>query len=125
MGGDELPRLGPLEEQVVHVLWDHGPSTVREIIDRLPTHPAYTTIATVLGNLARKGLVDSARDGRSVRWSSRMSRPERAAGLMHDALHAAGDREASILHFVESMSETDLALLRDYLDRRDEPGGRS
>ena len=51
-----LPRLGALEAQVMDVLWDHGPATVREVIDRLPREPAYTTIATVLANLGRKGL---------------------------------------------------------------------
>ena len=43
----DLLRLGALEAQVMDVLWDHGPATVREVIEHLPSDPAYTTIATL------------------------------------------------------------------------------
>ncbi|UUZ43527.1 BlaI/MecI/CopY family transcriptional regulator [Janibacter limosus] len=46
----DLLRPGALEAQVMDVLWDHGPATVREVIEHLPSDPAYTTIATVLTN---------------------------------------------------------------------------
>jgi len=113
-------RLGALEQQVMDVLWDHGPHAVREIIDRLPAQPAYTTIATVLGNLERKRLVTSARMGRSVRYWPRRSREEHAAEAMRHALASGGDRAASMLAFVETMTPDDLRLLRDYLEERGE-----
>jgi len=47
-------RLGALERQVMNVLWDLGASTIRSVIESLSSDPAYTTIATVLGNLVRK-----------------------------------------------------------------------
>lgn len=115
----ELPRLGALEAQVMDVLWDHGPGTVREVIQRLPSDPAYTTIATVLTNLDRKHLVTITRDGRSTRYDARVTRQEHAAHLMGHVLDASRDRAASILHFVESMPDDDLALLRAYLTRRE------
>ena len=34
--GCEPPRLGPLETQVMDLLWDEGASTIRGVIDRLP-----------------------------------------------------------------------------------------
>lgn len=113
-----LPRLGALEQQVMDVLWDHGASTVREVIDRLPSDPAYTTIATVLTNLDRKGLVTISREKRSTRYGPRITRHEHAAGLMEQVLDASGDRAASILSFVGAMPESDLELLRAYLDSR-------
>src|SRR5699024_10614953 len=72
---DELatPSLGPLEQKVMHLLWDHGPLTIREVIDRLPQEPAYTTIATVLRHLARKDLVRVAKDGRTARHQAQLS----------------------------------------------------
>ncbi len=114
----DLPRLGALEAQVMDVLWDHGTLTVREVIDHLGGTSAYTTIATVLGNLDRKGLVTITRQRRSTRYAARLSRQEHAAELMGQVLDASQDRAASILHFVESMPETDLALLRSYLDTK-------
>jgi predicted transcriptional regulator len=114
-----LPRLGALETQVLDVLWDHGPVTVRQVIERLPSDPAYTTIATVLTNLDRKNLVTITRQNHSTRYAARVSRQERAADLMEEVLRASRDRAASILQFVDSMPEDDLDLLRNYLNRRD------
>src|SRR5699024_5007211 len=50
VNGEESVRrhpkpLGPLERQVLEILWDHGARSVRQVIDLLPTDPAYTTIA--------------------------------------------------------------------------------
>lgn len=116
--GSPSPRLGALEAQVMDVLWDDGAATVREVIAQLASEPAYTTIATVLSNLGRKQLVDAARDGRSTRYSARVTRQQHAARLMAEVLDASDDRAGSILHFVEAMPEDDLDLLRDYLTRR-------
>ena len=109
------------------VLWDHGPVTVREIIDQLPSDPAYTTIATVLANLDRKHLVTITRVRRSTRYAARIGRHEHAAELMEQVLASSRDRTASILQFVDSMPESDLALLRDFLAeaaRCVQPGAR-
>lgn len=110
--------LGALEAQVMDVLWDHGPATVREIIDQLPSDPAYTTIATVLTNLGRKGLVEPSRERRSTRYHPRLTREEHATTVMEQVLSASRDRTASILHFVDSMPEAELRLLREYLRDR-------
>lgn len=115
-------RLGALEAQVMDSLWDHGSLTIREVIEHLPSDPAYTTIATVLGNLGRKQLVTISRQKRSTRYSPRMSRDEHAAAQMEQALATSRDRAASMLHFVDSMPEGDLALLREYLAQRPETG---
>lgn len=113
-------RLGALEAQVMDVLWDHGPVTVRQVIERLPSDPAYTTIATVLANLDRKHLVTISKTRRSTLYGPRLSRHEYAAQQMEQVLQASGNRTASILQFVDSMPEADLELLRSYLRGKDE-----
>lgn len=115
-------RLGPLEQHVMDLLWNVGPLTVRQIIERSDTAPAYTTIATVLTNLERKSLVRRERQGRSVLHIPSISREEHAATLMQKALVNGGDRAASILHFVEGIGADDVELLRGYLDSKDERG---
>lgn len=117
----DATRLGALEAQVMDVLWDQGPATVREVIARLPHDPAYTTIATVLTNLARKGLAESTRQGHATVHQARVTREQHVATMMNQALAASRDRAASILHFAESIPETDLDLLREFLNGR-EPG---
>lgn len=123
-GGDggswaESPRLGALEQQVMDVLWDAGASTIREVITALGDHHAYTTIATVMTNLARKQLVTPARTGRSVRYAARQPREIYVAEVMGHALAGSNDRVASILHFVDAMDPREAQLLRDYLARQD------
>lgn len=109
-------RLGTLEQQVMEQLWEQAELTIRELISRLGDEYAYTTIATVLKNLDRKGLVSHRRAGRSVQYRARHSRSEHAAQLMEHALSASNDRSASILRFVDGMQSRDLAMLRAYLD---------
>lgn len=121
-GPREVLRLGALESQVMDVLWERGPATVREVIGGLPTDPAYTTIATVLGNLDRKGLLVITRQDRSTRYAASMSRQEHAARLIEQVLAGTHDRVTSILHFVDSMPMDEIDLLREYLDRRGEAG---
>lgn len=99
-------------------LWDEAGLTVRELIERLGGTSAYTTIATVLSNLNRKELVVAERSGHSTRYRPALSRAEHTAAVMGHALAASKDREASILHFVETMSPGDLDLLRGYLDQQ-------
>ena len=54
------PGLSDAEREVLRVLWDHGPGTVREINEVLKyrgRHWAYTTVATLLQRLVAKGYV--------------------------------------------------------------------
>lgn len=119
----DAPRLGALESQVMDLLWDHGPSTIRGLIERLHGEPAYTTIATVLTNLQRKCMVETSKNGRSTMYEARSGREEHVASLMTHALGGSRDRAASILHFAESIPDSELDLLREYLRHRDGGGG--
>ena len=58
-------RPSELELQVLGVLWDRGPSPVREILEAMPDGKdrAYTTILSVLQVLEKKGLVRHTRQG--------------------------------------------------------------
>lgn len=106
----------------MEILWDEPDLTVRDLIDRLGGTSAYTTIATVLSNLNRKQLVVAERSSHSTRYRPTVSRAEHTAAVMGHALAASKDRAASILHFVETIPASDLDLLREYLDRQEDPG---
>lgn len=111
-------RLGPLEQRVMEALWDHGALTVRGIIEVLGNEHAYSTIATVLGNLERKNLTVPQREGRAVQYTATCSRDQHAARLMEHALATSHDRGSAILHFVDAIAPSDLLLLRAYLDEQ-------
>lgn len=51
--------LGPLEQDVMEVVWELGDATVRDVHDELASRReiAYTTVMTTMSRLATKGLL--------------------------------------------------------------------
>jgi predicted transcriptional regulator len=48
--------LGPLERDIMDILWKRGTATVRDVVDALSSRgSAYTTIMTVMNRLAAAG----------------------------------------------------------------------
>ncbi|MBA3845597.1 MAG: BlaI/MecI/CopY family transcriptional regulator [Planctomycetes bacterium] len=65
-----MDAIGPLQLRVMHYIWKHGPSTVHAVHDALNGEPsapklAYTTILTVMRNLARRKILNQKASGRS------------------------------------------------------------
>jgi predicted transcriptional regulator len=58
-----LPRLSKLELQIMDVLWTHGASSVREVLEHFPAkkRPAYTTIQTMITRMETKKVLRRAR----------------------------------------------------------------
>lgn len=56
------------EADVMQVLWDHGPSVVSEVKDKLADDLAYTTVLTILRTLEQKGYVKHEEEGRVHRY---------------------------------------------------------
>ena len=61
-------HLTDREADVMQVLWDHGPSVVNEVKDRLHDELAYTTVLTILRTLEQKGYVKHEEEGRVHRY---------------------------------------------------------
>lgn len=112
--------LGPLEQRVLEALWDHGPATVRDLIQHFPG-VAYTTLMTTADRLYRKHVLVRVRHGRAFRYEPRWSRSAfevRLAGSTLSALLADDpQRLAPILSlFVDEVSRRDATML-DELER--------
>ena len=56
------------EADVMQVLWDHGPSVVSQVKDKLHDDLAYTTVLTILRTLEQKGYVKHGEEGRVHRY---------------------------------------------------------
>lgn len=101
----------------MEILWDsQAELPTRDVLARTGQPLAYTTVATVLNNLTRKGLVQKVPLPRSWGYRALLSRSQYSASLMSEALPSGGDRREALLHFVDAMSEADTALLRSLLD---------
>lgn len=115
--------MGELEKAVMAELWAAGsPLTVREVHAGLARERslAYTTVMTVLGRLAKKGVVHQELHGRAYRYSPVRNREEMTAELMLDALRTGSDpanREAALQHFVGRVSPREAEAIRAALSR--------
>lgn len=72
-----MELIGPLQVRVMHHIWQRGPSTVHDVHDSLMADPqakrlAYTTVLTVMRNLARRGFLESHAAGRAHRFVARV-----------------------------------------------------
>src|SRR5438552_2238555 len=80
MAEGRRPTISETELDILKVLWEHGPATVRAINDRLRRlgrRWAYTTVLTLLSRLESKGYVASDKSG--VILFCRLLRPSPAA----------------------------------------------
>lgn len=66
MSSDKVPTEAELS--ILKILWDHGPSTVREVQEALPDESGYTTVLKFLQIMYEKGIVDREKDGRAHRY---------------------------------------------------------
>ncbi|MDQ3216300.1 MAG: BlaI/MecI/CopY family transcriptional regulator, partial [Actinomycetota bacterium] len=68
--------LGPLEAEVMEVVWDRPEVTVRDVYAVLSDrrHIAYTTVMTTMGRLAEKGLLCRTESHPAHRFRPRVSR---------------------------------------------------
>jgi len=72
--------LGPLESELLNIIWDSKRLSATDIHDRILTDPdrelAYGSVMTVLRRLEQKGWVNCEKEGRTLYWQARISRDE-------------------------------------------------
>ncbi len=74
------------EAEFMALLWEHGPSTVAEVLERLPDDPVYTTVLNILRNMEAKGYVEAVKDGRAHRYAPRVSHNAASASALERLL---------------------------------------
>lgn len=123
------PGLSESERDVLRVLWDRGPGTIREINEVLGERGrrwAYTTVATLLQRLAAKGFVASDSSVVPHVFRALVTRDELLDRRLKDAAEELCDGQAAplLLALVQGnrFSAEELARFRRLLD---EAGGPS
>ena len=114
-----MARFGDLEAAIMDVVWAAGaPVRVREVTEQLNRNRplAFNTVQTVMENLYRKGWLARSKDGRAYLYVAGRTRDEYAAGLLAEALSAAADPAATLLHLVSDLEPGEAARLRAALD---------
>jgi len=83
----DLTGLGWLEADVLRVVWDKGEVTVRDVYEELRENRriAYTTVMSVLRNLAAKGLLEQDKSQAAYVYRPKVTDEQVAQGIL-DAL---------------------------------------
>jgi predicted transcriptional regulator len=75
--------LGPLEREILGIIWSIGDVTVRDVHQRILADPdrelVYTSVTTVLKRLTKKGWLGCDRQDKRFVWRALVSREEAAA----------------------------------------------
>ncbi|MBS0205089.1 MAG: BlaI/MecI/CopY family transcriptional regulator [Planctomycetes bacterium] len=91
------PHPTPAELEVLRILWERGPSTVREVLELLPKERAYTSVMSLLNVMVDKKLVTRKAEGRAFRYTAH-SQPNQTEGkILGTILDRVFDGSASAL----------------------------
>lgn len=121
-GAGQVPRPTDAELAILHVLWEHGPCTVRRVHEVLGARRAtgYTTALKLMQIMTEKGLLDRDEGQRTHVYRPRVTAEEVRRGLVGDLLDRAfaGAADQLVLQAlsVRKVSRRELARIRELLD---------
>ena len=124
MNEKPLPRPTDAELAILNVLWERGPSTVRDVHDDLSHTQAtgYTTVLKLLQIMTEKGLVVRDESQRAHIYEARYSEQKTQRQLLTDLMERAfgGSPAKLVMQALSSSKRTsadELIAIREMLDR--------
>ena len=106
MAGRKIVAITERQFAVLRVLWEHGPQTVRGLMEYLPRGDSqpYTTVLGLLQGMEKAGLVDHEKEGLTHRYRPTVSQQEATGSLLSDFLARFfhGSAEQLILGLVDA-----------------------
>lgn len=99
--------LGPLETEIMQILWQEGSSTVKKVHRKLAQQRdiAYTTVMTTMSRLADKGVLNRERDGLAYVYTPVISEDEFVNLVVQQVLDG----------LLDDYSDTAISYMVDYL----------
>jgi predicted transcriptional regulator len=83
--------LGPLEAEILKIVWELGAVTVKDVHERILADPdrelAYASVTTVLNRLTQKGWLACNKEGRSFIWRALVSEQQATALKAYEQLN--------------------------------------
>ena len=125
--GNPFPNVSEAETEVLKVLWEFGPATVRQINARLARRKrkwAYNTVLTLLSRLREKGCISSTKEGPAYVFEAAVSREELLRRRLADLADQVCDGTASpLMHALvqgQRFSPEEIAGFRKLIEELDE-----
>lgn len=120
-----LPRPTDSELAILRVLWERGPSTVREVQEALSAS-GYTTLLKLLQIMTEKGLVVRDESERAHVYAAALSEQRTQRQLLGDLMDRAfgGSPAKLVMQALSGRKATadDLNAIRELLDRLEGEG---
>lgn len=116
------PTVAELE--ILRVLWQQAPSTVREVHEALGEGGGYTTTLKLLQVMHSKGLVERDDTARAHVYRPAVTKERTQKRFLHDIVNRVFDGSSSqlVLHALGSQRSTreELRAIRDLLNKLDQ-----
>jgi predicted transcriptional regulator len=107
-----MRELTKAEEQIMQVMWQLGPSFIKDILAELPTpKPAYTTVSTIVRILEQKGFIGHKAFGTTHQYFARISKEEYSHYSMKKILENYFD--GSLKQMVSSFSRKENLTMKE------------
>jgi predicted transcriptional regulator len=107
-----LAEVGPSEREleILKVLWELGPASVREVHERLCPNgeAAFNTVQTLLRIMEDKGSVTHRAEGRTFIYTPKYSRARATRRFLHKVFDGALDQMVLSLLQIEDTSADEL-----------------
>ena len=120
-----ITTLGGTEIEVLRRVWDLGRATAREVHDRIDRPIAYTTVTTVIKNLADKGYLSFERDGATFVYTAARPPDEVRQSLLSSVVDKVfGGSARTLIQTLaghESLTADEQAEVRRLLDQLARP----
>ncbi len=123
---DQQYEIGDAELEVMTVLWDEGPCTVRQVMKSLHEsgrRVAYTTVLTFLTRLAQKGIVSSDKASIAYIYRAAVTRERVRRSRLKTLMSQLYDGEAAPLVLqlmkTQKFSKDEVTALRELIKQLD------
>ena len=90
-------RLHHLELEVMKVVWKLTSATVNDVLDNINRKLAYTTVATTMKSLEKKGFLSHEVEGRTFVYQPLVKETEITHSMLNDLLERLFDNSAEKL----------------------------
>ena len=121
--------LGKLELMIMHVVWERGEATVRQVRSAIASKRdlAYSTVMTMMGKMEKKDVLTHRVEDRTYIYRSLVSRDEVEGSMLRDLLENVfgGSHQQLVNALVEheSLSREELIRMAQQMDASDQDTG--
>jgi predicted transcriptional regulator len=119
----EKRGFGELEMAIMNIIWDRKSMTVQDVLDKLGSDHAYTTVMTVMGRMVQKGLLEREKNGRNYLYTPSREKPQEANNILEKLRKSVfkGNSLSMVNYLIgnaDSMSEQDLENIQQMIAKK-------